>query len=70
MDKIEILQDNKTWIVVNKPNGLSVHNNEDETNLLRELEKQGHFGLAPVNRLDKATSGIMILSSESETLLL
>lgn len=64
MNKIEILQDLKTWIIVNKPSGLSVHNNEDETNLLQELETQGFKDFSPINRLDKETSGIMILSSD------
>lgn len=67
MKEIEILQNFDTWIVVNKPTGLSVHNNEDETNLLRMLEAQGFEGYSPVNRLDKETSGIMVLSSDSET---
>lgn len=67
MKEIEILQNNETWIVVNKPTGLSVHNNEDETNLLKLLEGQGFENFAPVNRLDKETSGIMILSSDTET---
>lgn len=66
MNKIEILQDSKTWLVVNKPAGLSVHNNEDETNLIKLLDRQGHKGFSAINRLDRETSGIMVLSSESE----
>lgn len=66
MDKIEILEESSDWIVVNKPTGLSVHNDEDETNLLKTLELQGLRGFSPVNRLDKETSGIMVLSSSSE----
>lgn len=66
MNEIEIIHDNKEWIVVNKPTGLSVHNNEDDTNLVKMLEIQGYKDFSPVNRLDKETSGIMILSCESE----
>lgn len=66
MGKIEILYESKDWIVVNKPIGLSVHNNEGETNLLKRLEKQGLKEFSPVNRLDKDTSGIMVLSAKSE----
>ncbi len=65
MNKIEILHENKEWIVVNKPTGLSVHNDEDATNLIKRLEEQKLKGFSPVNRLDKETSGIMVLSSES-----
>ena len=67
MKEIEILQSTETWIVVNKPNGLSVHNDEDETNLVKLLAAQGFENFSPVNRLDKETSGIMVLSSERET---
>lgn len=67
MKEIEIIQDFETWVVVNKPAGLSVHNNEDETNLLKLLEAQGFESLSPVNRLDKETSGLMVLSSDRET---
>ncbi|MBT4791057.1 MAG: RNA pseudouridine synthase [Halobacteriovoraceae bacterium] len=66
MEQIEILQNCKTWLVVNKPAGLSVHNNEDDTNLIKLLDRQGHKGLSPINRLDKETSGIMILSFDSD----
>ena len=66
MEQIEILQDYKTWLVVNKPAGLSVHNNEDETNLIKLLERYGHTGFSAINRLDKETSGIMVLSSDTE----
>ncbi len=67
MKEIEILQNNKSWIVVNKPAGLSVHNDEDKTNLIKMLEIQGFKNYSAVNRLDKETSGIMILSSDRET---
>lgn len=66
MNKIEILLKKKDWVVVNKPSGLSVHNNEDKTNLLQELKAQGLEDFSPVNRLDKETSGIMVLSGNSE----
>lgn len=63
---INILHNNENWIVVNKPSGLSVHNNEDATNLLTELDAHGFKGFSPVNRLDKETSGIMILSLDGK----
>ena len=66
MEKIEILQNYKNWLVVNKPAGLSVHNNEDETNLIKQLGDQGLKNFSAINRLDKETSGIMLLSSDSE----
>ena len=63
---IEILHKGTGWIVVNKPGGLSVHNLEDPESLLTKLENQKLKGFNPVNRLDKETSGIMVLSREAE----
>jgi 23S rRNA-/tRNA-specific pseudouridylate synthase len=63
---IDIIENNSTWIIVNKPAGLSVHNAEDKTNLLQELEVQGLMGFSAVNRLDKETTGLMVLSSDKK----
>lgn len=60
---IEVIFQNSSWIAVNKPEGISVHNNEDPKNLLVCLEKQLKFEkLYPPHRLDKETSGIQILA--------
>jgi tRNA pseudouridine65 synthase len=66
MTKIDIIENYEEWIVVNKPAGLSVHNPEDKTNLLKELKEQGFLDFHAVNRLDKETSGIMVLSKNSK----
>lgn len=66
-DKISILFQNEEIIVVNKPEGISVHNNEDEQNLIITLEKENSFSkLYPIHRLDKETSGIQILALNNE----
>jgi tRNA pseudouridine65 synthase len=66
MEKIEIIySENDDWIIINKPAGLSVHNNEDESNVLNTLANEGYSGYAAVNRLDKETSGIMVLTKSS-----
>jgi 23S rRNA-/tRNA-specific pseudouridylate synthase len=63
---INILVQNEQLIAVDKPAGLSVHNLEDETNLLQVLEKQiGSKKLFPVHRLDKETSGVQLLAFSS-----
>ncbi len=60
---IPVIYEEKEWLAVNKPSGISVHNNEDRDNLLSLLEKQlGHSALFPVHRLDKETSGIQIVA--------
>jgi len=68
MSKIQVLFQNDDFLAVNKPPGISVHNNEDPENLLVLLEKQLEIKkLYPVHRLDKETSGIQLLSTNSES---
>jgi 23S rRNA-/tRNA-specific pseudouridylate synthase len=66
------------WLVVDKPSGVSVHNDPgaDLCSLLEGAAGGGHERahelprrrLHPVNRLDKETSGLMILCSDPEAL--
>lgn len=68
MDKIKILFQDKGFLAVDKPAGVSVHNNEDPQNLLQLLEGEIKASkLFPVHRLDKETSGIQILALNSES---
>jgi RluA family pseudouridine synthase len=66
--KITLLFMNKDFVAVDKPTGLSVHNNEDPENLLLFLEKQLHTkNLYPVHRLDKETSGVQIIALQQQS---
>jgi RluA family pseudouridine synthase len=64
--KIPILTENENWIAVDKPTGLSVHNDEDPLNLIRALEFQ-FPKLFPVHRLDKETSGVQLLALNAKS---
>ncbi len=67
MDKINILYQDKNWVAVDKPQGLSIHNDEDPSNLQKILIHQYKFkALLPVHRLDKETSGVQIFAFNSE----
>ncbi|MEZ0391885.1 MAG: RluA family pseudouridine synthase [Pseudobdellovibrionaceae bacterium] len=60
---LSILRQEKDWLAVDKPSGLSVHNSEDPENLLSLLQKQlGLMDLYPIHRLDKETSGLQLLA--------
>ena len=51
------------FVVINKPNGISVHKDEQEIGLTELVAKQ--LGVAQVwlvHRLDKVTSGLLILA--------
>ena len=63
----KVIFKNTDILVVDKPPGVSVHNNEDPQNLMDLLQKQLSLNkLFPVHRLDKETSGIQIFAINSE----
>ncbi len=79
--EIPIIVGGKGWLVVEKPAGLSVHNEpgKDLRSLLaarisasRKLRDRigisGEVGLHPVHRLDRDTSGVILLAHDPETL--
>jgi RluA family pseudouridine synthase len=58
---------NSDILVVDKPPGVSVHNNEDPENLMDLMQKQLSLKkLFPVHRLDKETSGIQIFAINAD----
>ena len=63
MSRISILLQNRDFVAVNKPTGLSVHNEDPQGNLLSLLVSEIKVAkLFPVHRLDKETSGVQILA--------
>ncbi len=63
------------WLAVEKPAGLSVHNDpgRDLCSLAANLQDRPDwwdpvFGLHPVHRLDRETSGVILLAGTKETL--
>ena len=69
------------WLVVDKPSGMSVHNDpgmdlcarilEDLTTekpVGRSVDPDPRFGLHPVHRLDKETSGVILLACKRDVL--
>ena len=62
---LETLFENEKFIVFNKPAGLSFHSEEDEGFVVK-AEKQTGLKLYSVHRLDKMTSGLLILAKSSE----
>lgn len=69
---IEILFEDDHCICVNKPHDVLVHhgkfsrNNADEDSLLQLLEQQHGKKYYPVHRLDRRTSGVILLAKEKE----
>lgn len=64
---IRVLAQTEQWAVVAKPSGMAVHRsrmvNERDT-VMRAIRKQLEGHVAPVHRLDRATSGCLLLSRD------
>ncbi len=69
---IPIVDKGKGWVCVEKPGGISIHN-EPGKDLISLLKKQiadtirGRI-IQPVHRLDKETSGLLLLALDQKTL--
>ncbi len=60
---IQIVQENKFFIVLNKPSGVSVHNEKPSlVEFLEANKKPLHF----VSRLDRETSGLLVVAKDPE----
>ncbi len=77
---VMIIDEGNGWIAVDKPSGLSVHNDpgndlvsliresvENDAELMGSIGYDSSFGISPVNRLDIDTSGIILLSCTKNT---
>lgn len=69
---VQIIFEDEYIVVANKPNNVLVHhahhsrNKADELSLLQLLEEQTGMKLYPVHRLDRKTSGILLLTKKTE----
>jgi tRNA pseudouridine65 synthase len=65
---LEILYEDEFLLAIDKPAGLLVHPTNldfhEKNSALRLVESQTGLKLAPVHRLDKATSGILLFSKD------
>lgn len=77
--QIPLLAIGKRWMVVDKPAGISVHNEpgrdlcslasafiQKESILQRQIDMDPDFDVHPVHRLDKETSGVILLAVNRE----
>lgn len=64
------LHDDARLLVVDKPAGLLVHRTaldaHDDDSVLQRLRAEGEPRLWPVHRLDKGTSGVLVLARDAE----
>lgn len=67
--RILVIQQSSKWVVVNKPVGISVHNEANDLRavLKKQLRPGSYDDIFPVHRLDKETSGVLMVALEAET---
>lgn len=69
---LEIIYQDEYCVLVNKPNNVLVHhahhsrNKSDEDSLLQLLDKELGDKYYPIHRLDRKTSGIILLATKTE----
>jgi RluA family pseudouridine synthase len=80
LKQIPVIAVGKGWLVVEKPSGISVHNTpgkdlcsrvssliQKAPQALRLIAMDPDFGIHPVHRLDKETSGLVLLAVDPES---
>jgi len=60
--KIEIISEHADWLVAYKPENLDFHDSQGEPGFFSLLSDQVGYKLYPVHRLDKPTSGLMLVA--------
>lgn len=64
---LEIVFEHHDWLIALKPAGMNFHSEEGELGFVVQLEKQVNLKLWPVHRLDKLTSGLLVLAKSKES---
>lgn len=64
---LEIVFEHDDWLVAVKPAGLNFHSEDGEAGFIALLEKQLSMKLWPVHRLDKLTSGLLLVAKSKDS---
>ncbi|XGC81879.1 RluA family pseudouridine synthase [Bdellovibrio bacteriovorus] len=67
--ELKIIEKNKHWLVIDKPAGISVHNEVGDVKSLlkKQLQAGSYQDIFLVHRLDKETSGLMLIALDQKT---
>lgn len=63
---IALIAETDDWLVINKPAGIGMHTENDQTGLVVLASTQFNRPLWPVHRLDKVTSGLLLLAKNAD----
>ena len=67
MKRINIIEDNDDFIIINKSANISFHNEETLDGLFTQLKTELGYDIWPVHRLDKLTSGLLIFAKSKNS---
>ena len=62
---IPILYESDRVLIINKPEGIAHHNDNDQDGIVNRIRQQQNQRLWGVHRLDKVTSGILVLAKDA-----
>ncbi|MDO6562273.1 TIGR01621 family pseudouridine synthase [Amphritea sp. 1_MG-2023] len=67
MASYAVVEQTADYLIIDKAPGVSVHRDQDDTGLLQQISAELHCGsLYLVHRLDKMTSGLLILACHAQ----
>lgn len=68
MRSFSLVTDNDNFLVINKSAGVNFHTENNEPGLFEQVKAElGYSDLYPVHRLDKITSGLLLIAKNKET---
>jgi len=64
---LDVIQQTDHWLALYKPEGINMHSEDGEAGIVVLASEQLGMPLYPVHRLDKVTSGLLLLAKDSAT---
>lgn len=67
LDRCHVVAEHKDWLLCYKPAGLNFHSEDGEAGFVVQMSKLVDCTLLPVHRLDKPTSGLILLAKHQQS---
>ena len=66
MSNITVIYEHQDWLLCHKPHGVDFHDDGDTPGFMSQISEQQGTHLLPVHRLDKPTSGLILVAKTKE----